>query len=173
MSEQKNTVKLEPMDIQIGATILISLLLCRWVNLLGIPLEGMVVSTGALMCVQDSTKAAWSTSLTRMLGVFIGGLLGVIIALIDNAVDIPWVFYLMCSVGVVINLLVCKYFRMIYVQARVSALTLLLTVMVYGGVDRLDYATNRFIGSLVGALIALLVTVAFAQVRKRRGREEA
>lgn len=171
MAEQKNTVKLELMDIQIGITILISLFLCHGANALGIPLEGMVVSTGALMCVQDSAKAAYTTSLTRMLGVFVGGLLGVMIALIDNAVDLPWVFYLMCSVGVVVNLLVCKYFKMIYVQARVSALTLLLTVMVYGGMDRLDYALNRFVGSLVGALIAVVMTMIFSAIVKRTKKE--
>ena len=163
MEKKKNIVKLELMDIQIGVTILLCLLLCHWGNQLGIPIEALAVSTGAVMCVQGSAKDAWKVSLTRILGVVCGGVLGVVIALIDNAVGVPYVFYLLCALGVVVNLLVCKMFKMIYVQARVSALTLLLVVMVFDGVDRLDYAVNRFIGSLVGALIALLVTLLFAK----------
>lgn len=167
MLEQKDKCRIELMDIEIGITILVCLLACHVANLMGVPIEALAVSTGAIMCVQDSTKAAYTTSLIRILGVVCGGVLGVIIALIDNAVGIPLVFYLLCAAGVVVNLLVCKMFKMIYVQARVSALTLLLVVMVFDGVDRLDYAFNRFIGSLVGAGIALIVTKIFAVIVNR------
>lgn len=168
MSEQKNAVKLELMDLQIGVTIIMCLVLCHWANHFGLHIEALAVTTGAIMCVQDSTKAAYTTSLTRMLGVICGGLFGVLIALIDNIVGIPYVFYLLCGIGVVINLLVCKCFKMIYVQARVSCLSLLLVVMVFEGVDRFDYAINRFIGSLVGAVFALLVTVLFGALAKKK-----
>lgn len=163
MSELKKRCGLELMDVEIGLTILLCLLLSHWANQIGIHVEALAVTTGAIMCVQEGTKAAYTTSLIRMIGVICGGLLGVIIALIDNAVGIPYVFYLMCSIGVIVNLLVCKMFKMIYVQARVSCISLLLVVMVLEGVDRLDYAINRFIGSLVGALIAFLVTAIFTR----------
>lgn len=162
MSKYKIRFKPELMDIQIGVTIVLCLVLCHVANQIGINIEALVVSTGAIMCVQDSTKAAYNTSLIRILGVVLGGLFGVVIVLIDNVIGIPYVFYLLCGIGVVLNLLVCKCFNMIYVQARVSCLSLLLVVMVFEGVDRLDYATGRFVGSLVGALIALLVTVLFS-----------
>lgn len=169
MAGEKRRVKLELMDIQIGLTILLCLVLSHLANDLGIRLEALAVTTGAIMCVQDSTKAAYTTSLTRMLGVICGGLFGVIIAFVDNAVQAPFVFYLMVAAGVVLNLLVCKYFKMIYVQARVSCLSLLLVTMVFGGADRFDYAVNRFVGSLAGAAIALGVTVVFGViVRKYR-----
>lgn len=171
MPEQNNRWKLELMDVQIGVTILLCLFLCHWANGMGLHIEALAVTTGAIMCVQDSTKAAYHTSLIRILGVVCGGGLGVLIALIDNAVGIPYVFYLLCALGVVVNLLICKAFRMAYVQARVSALSLLLVVLVFQGVDRLDYAVNRFIGSLVGAAIALAVTVLFG-VLLNRGKKE-
>lgn len=167
MPEQKNNCRIELMDIQIGITILLCLVLCHVANQFGITIEALAVSTGAIMCVQDTTKSAYTTSLIRILGVVVGGLLGVTIVLLDNLINIPYVFYLMCALGVVANLLVCKLFRMVYVQARVSCLSLLLVVMVLEGVDRLEYATNRFIGSIVGAVIALLVSMAFSAVVKR------
>ena len=159
--------KLEKMDVVIGATIVLCLFLSHWANERGVNIEALAVTTGALMCVQDSTRAAYTTSLTRMLGVLCGGLLGMVIVWVDNLVGQPYVFYLLCGMGVVVNLLVCKKFQMIYVQARVSALTLLLVVMVFEGVDRLEYALNRFIGSLAGALIALLVTFLAGKLGRR------
>ena len=159
----KNTHwKPERMDIQIGVTIVLSLLLCQWMGI-----EALAVTTGALMCVQDSTKAAYTSSLIRMAGVLWGGLLGVVIAVIDNFVGQPYLFYLLCGAGVVANLMLCKRLGMAYVQARVSALTLLLVVMVFEGTDRLTYAAGRFSGSLLGAVIALAVTFAFGKLDKK------
>lgn len=171
MPEQKNTCKLELMDIQIGITILLCLVLCHVANSIGIRIEALAVSTGAIMCVQDSTKSAYTTSLIRILGVVLGGLFGVVIVLIDNVIGIPYVFYLLCAVGVVANLLLCKLFKMIYVQARVSCLSLLLVVMVLEGVDRLDYAMSRFIGSIAGAVIALVVSMVFSFVIRKINRK--
>ncbi|MBQ9148837.1 MAG: hypothetical protein IJX69_04635 [Oscillospiraceae bacterium] len=166
MRKPSNRGKIERMDLQIGATILLCLLLCHVANGLGIQIEALAVTTGAIMCVQDSAKAAYKASLIRILGVFFGGALGVAIVLIDNAIGVSYIFYLLCGIGVVVNLLVCKLFNMIYVQARVSCLSLLLVVLVFEGVDRLDYAVGRFVGSLVGAAIALLVTAIFAVMVK-------
>ena len=159
---ERTSWKPERMDIQIGVTIVLSLLLCHWTGI-----EALAVTTGALMCVQDSTKAAYTSSLIRMAGILWGGLLGVAIAVIDNLVGQPYLFYLLCGVGVVANLLLCKRFGMVYVQARVSALTLLLVVMVFEGTDRLTYAVDRFAGSLVGAVIALGVTFVFGKLEKK------
>lgn len=167
MSEQKNLVKLELMDVLIGLTIVICLVFCHTMKQFGVHVEALAVTTGALMCVQDTTKSAWTTSLTRVLGVFLGGLFGVIVVLLDNTLDIPGVFYLLCGVSVIVNLLVCKCFKMIYVQARVSCLTQILVVLCMEGADRLEYAFARFVGSLVGAAIALLVTVIFGAAAKR------
>ena len=157
---ERTSWKPERMDIQIGVTIVVSLLLCHWVRWF----EALAVTTGALMCVQDSTRAACTSSLIRLAGILFGGLLGVVIAVIDNFLGEPYLFYLLCGAGVVANLLLCKAFGMVYVQARVSALTLLLVVMVFDGADRLTYAVNRFTGSLIGAVIALGVTFAFARL---------
>ena len=165
---QENTEKIELMDIVIGVTILVCLLLCHWINEMGIRLEALAVTTGAIMCVQDSTKAAFSASVNKMIGVFVGGLFGIGIALIDSAVGNPYVFYVLCSLGVIATVLVCKFFKMIYVQARVGGLSMLLVVMVLNGTDRLDYALNRFIGSLVGAVLALAVSLVFSLVTKKK-----
>lgn len=167
MSEPKNACRIELIDIQIGVTIVLCLLLCHVANRLGLRIEALAVSTGAIMCVQDSTKAAYDASLVRVLGVFCGGVTGVVIVLIDNVIGMPYVFYLLCGFGVVGNLFLCKLLKMPYVQARVSCLTLLLVVLAFEGADRLLYALGRFVGGLVGAVIAMLVTVVFSVIDKK------
>lgn len=173
MPQPEKKEGVEWMDLLIGITILMCLVLCHIANEAGIHIEALAVTTGAIMCVQDSTRAAFSVSLTRLVGVFMGGLFGIGVALIDSAVGIPWVFYVLCSLGVIANLLVCKFFNMIYVQARVSCLTLLLVVMVFDGADRLDYALNRFIGSIVGAVFAIIVTMVFSAIARKLRKEES
>lgn len=167
MREQKNGWKMDLMDIQIGVTIVFCLLLCHAAERLGFQDQALAVCTCAVMCVQDSTKAAYQVSLTRILGVICGGITGVGIVLIDNVIGISYVFYLLCGIGVVVNLVLCKLVKMIYVQARVSCMTLLLVVLALQGADRLHYALGRFIGSLVGALAALVVTMIFAAISKK------
>ena len=172
MPQQNNIEKVETMDILIGVTIFVCLVFCHIVNAWGIPIEALAVTTGAIMCVQDSTKAAFATSLTRMIGVVVGGMFGIGIILIDSAVGIPFVFYLLCSAGVVATIVVCKFFKMIYVQARVSGITMLLVTMVFEGMVRMEYAVNRFIGGLVGAVLSLLVSLVFVWITKRMKKED-
>ena len=166
MSEEKNMRKMDLVDIQIGVTIILSMLLCHWANQAGIRIEALVVTTGAIMCVQDSTKAAYKASLVRILGVLCGGLTGIAIVLIDNVLGMTYVFYLMCGMGVVLNMLLCRQFGLNYVRGRVSCITMLLVVMVAHGADRLEYAMGRLVGGLAGALVAILVTYVFAAIGK-------
>lgn len=168
MSEQKSVRRLSQVDIQIGITILLCLVLCYVANHFGVRIEALAVTTGAIMCVQDNTKAAYQTSLIRILGVLYGGVIGVVVVLIDNAIGNLVVFYLLCAVGVVVNMLICKYLNMTFIQARVSAMTMLLVALTFEGTDRLGYALSRFVGSLVGALIALLVTFVFVKIFRNR-----
>ena len=168
MPQENRYSKLEVMDVLIGVTILVCLIFCHFANQAGFHVEAMAVTTGAIMCVQDNARTAWTTSATRISGVVVGGMYGVGIALIDSAVGSPTLFYILCTLGVVATLLVCKFFKMIYVQARVSALTMLLVAMVSDGVGRVDYARNRFIGSLVGAVLALAVSLDFSLLPKKK-----
>lgn len=167
MQEQKNGGIIERMDIQIGVTIVLCLLLCHAAEQIGFQNQALAVCTGAVMCVQDSAKAAYKVSLTRILGVICGGVTGVVVVLIDNVIGIPFVFYLLCGVGVVGNLLLCKRLKMVYIQARVSCMTLLLVALALQGTDRLRYALGRFLGSLVGAVAAVLVSMAFAAITQK------
>lgn len=167
MQDTKNKIGVAPIDIAIGACVALTLLVCHLAGMLGLQIQALAACTGAVMCVQDSKNASWGAGLNRIKGVLCGGLVGVAVVLIDNALNIDVVFYLLVGIGVVANLLLCKVVKLPFVQARVSCMSLLLVTLVLQNAARINYAVGRLIGTLVGAVVALLVSMAFASLNKK------
>lgn len=150
-------VSITGLDIRIGIAIMLSLLVCHLTSLLGFQLQSLAACTGAVMCVQDSCKASWKASLTRLLGVVCGGAVGIAVVLIQTQIDNTYLFIILCGSAVVMNLFLCKLVKIPYVTARVSCMTFLLVVLVLQGTARINYAFGRFLGTLAGALVSTLV----------------
>ena len=167
MNEVKQKIGIAPIDVAIGISVIVCLLVCHVAGLLGLQIQALAACTGAVMCTQDNKKASWGAGLNRILGVLCGGLIGILIVLIDNAVNADLLFYLMVGVGVVANMLLCKVVKLPFVQARVSCMSLLLVTLVLQGGLRINYAFGRLIGTLVGACVALLVSMVYAAVTKK------
>ena len=87
-----NAEKIEVMDVLIGVCIVVCLVFCHYVNQTRTVIDALAVTTSAIMCVQDNTKDAYRSSLTKMIGVFVGGIFGIAIVLIDSAVQVPMLF---------------------------------------------------------------------------------
>lgn len=168
MNETKNKISITGIDISIGVTVMLCLLVCHVAGLLGVQLQALSACTGAVMCVQDSRKASWGAGLNRILGVICGGVAGIAVVLADNLIQIELVFYLLMGVGVVLNLLLCKLVKLPFVQARVSCMSLMLVTLVLQGGARINYAFGRLLGTLVGAVVALLVSMAFAAAFQKK-----
>lgn len=167
MTETKNKIGVEPIEIAIGAAVALTLLVCHLAGMLGWQIQALAACTGAVMCVQDGKKASWGAGLNRIKGVLCGGAVGIAVVLIDNAVNMDLVFYLLAGIGVVANLLLCKAVKLPFVQARVSCMSLMLVTLVLQNTARINYAFGRLIGTLVGAVVALLVSMAFAAIVKK------
>lgn len=167
MNETRTKIGVEPIEIAIGVAVALCLLVCHAAGLLGWQIQALAACTGAVMCVQDGKKASWGAGLNRIRGVLCGGLTGIAVVLIDNAVNVDLVFYLLVGIGVVINLLLCKVVKLPLVQARVSCMSLMLVTLVLQGGARIHYAVGRLIGTLAGAVVALLVSMAFAAIMKK------
>ena len=167
MTGTKNKIGIEPIEIAIGAAVALTLLVCHLAGLLGLQIQALAACTGAVMCVQDSKKASWGAGLNRIKGVLCGGLIGIVIVLIDNALNVDLVFYLLVGIGAVVNLLLCKAAKLPFVQGRVSCMSLLLVTLVLQGGLRINYAFGRLIGTLVGACMALLVSMVFVAITKK------
>lgn len=163
----KQKIAVTGLDIRIGIAIMLSLLVCHIASGLGFQLQSLAACTGAVMCVQENGKASWKAGLTRLLGVVCGGAVGIVVVLIQSRFDNAYLFMLLCGVAVVVNLLLCKVVKMPYVTARVSCMTFLLVVLVLQGTARINYAFGRFLGTLVGALVSLLVAVVWDAISRK------
>ncbi len=167
MNETKNKIAVAPIDFAIGAAVIAALLVCHVAGMFGLQIQALAACTGAVMCVQDGKKASWGAGMNRLLGVICGGVTGIVVVLIDNLIHVDLIFYLLVGVGVVANLLLCRAVKLPMVQARVSCMSLMLVTLVLQGGARINYAFGRLIGTLVGAVVALLVSMAFAAIVKK------
>lgn len=167
MNETKNKLCLSGLELRIGITIVICLLVCKLCEMLGFSIQALAACTGAVMCVQEGGKASFGACKNRVLGVICGGIVGVGVVLLDNMIGIDLIFYLLVGLGIMANFMLCKAVKLPLVQARVSCMTLLLVVLVLGGPFRLSYAIGRFIGTLVGALVAWAVSAAWEKLSEK------
>lgn len=154
MKETKTKISLTGLEFRIGLAIVLCLLVCHISEMQGFTIQALAACTGAVMCVQDGRKASVGACKNRVLGVICGGVVGIAVVLIDNLIGNDLIFYLLVGVGIMVNFLLCKVAKLPLVQARVSCMTVLLVVLVLGGEARINYAIGRFIGTLVGAVIA-------------------
>lgn len=168
MNETQNKIGLTGLEFRIGITIVLTLLVCKLSEILGFSIQALAACTGAVMCVQEGGKASLGACKNRVLGVICGGIVGVGVVLLDNLIGVDLVFYLLVGLGIMANFLLCKVAKLPLVQARVSCMTVLLVVLVLGGDARINYAIGRFIGTLVGALIAWAVSAAWEKIAPKK-----
>lgn len=164
MNDTQNKIQLSGLELRIGITMVLCLLACKLAELLDFFIQSLAVCTGAVMCVQEGGKVSFGACKNRVLGVICGGIVGIAVVLLDNLIGMDLVFYVLVGLGIMANFLLCKLVKLPLVQARVSCMTVLLVVLVLGGPARIHYAIGRFIGTLVGALIAWVVSAAWEKI---------
>lgn len=168
MNETKNEITLSGLELRIGITIVICLLVCKLCELLGFSIQALAACTGAVMCVQEGGKASFGACKNRVVGVVCGGIVGIAVVFLDNLIGMDLVFYLLVGLGIMANFLLCKVAKLPLVQARVSCMTVLLVVLVLGGPARINYAIGRFIGTLIGALVAWGVSTVWEKLSVKK-----
>lgn len=168
MNETQNKIGLTGLELRIGITIVLCLLLCKLCELLGLSIQALAACTGAVMCVQEGGKTSMGACKNRVVGVICGGIVGIAVVLLDNLIGVDLIFYLLVGLGIMANFVLCKVARLPLVQARVSCMTVLLVVLVLGGEARLNYAIGRFIGTLAGALVAWGVSAAWEKLSAKK-----
>ncbi|MBO6040609.1 MAG: hypothetical protein J6P58_05315, partial [Oscillospiraceae bacterium] len=69
-------------DVRIGVGIVLALLLAH-----GIPgdlIQKLAACTAVIMCTQENASFGWRSALTRVEGVVIGGVIAVLVVLLDG-----------------------------------------------------------------------------------------
>lgn len=173
MEEKHGGVHIAGVDIRIGIAIALCLLVCRLAALAGWEIQSLAACTAVIMCVQANGKSSLHAGMTRLLGVLCGGVVGIAVVVIDNAVQIAGIFFVLAGVGAVLTLLLCKIVRIPPIAGRVSCMTLLLVILVAQGSGRIGYAFGRLIGTLCGALVSLLVAAAWDALSGKKAKPAA
>lgn len=168
----KSKFRIGNQEIRIGAGIIVCLFISWFIP----QIQRLAACTAVVMCTQEISRGTLASGLTRMKGVICGGAAGVAVVLLDHIIQIEFVFFLLCGIGIVLNLFICRIIHMPPVTDRVSAITFCLVVLLAEGNGRIFYALNRFAGTLVGALVALILTAVWCSVRntevRGRGQDE-
>lgn len=154
--------KIGNQEIRIG----IGIVLCLFLSYFIPQIQRLAACTAVVMCTQEINKVTFKSGVTRLKGVICGGVSGIIVVLLDNLIQIEFVFFLLCGVGIVLNLFLCKIIHMPKVTDRVSVITFCLVVLLAQGNARVFYAVSRFVGTLAGALVALLLTALWCAILK-------
>jgi uncharacterized membrane protein YgaE (UPF0421/DUF939 family) len=163
MQEQTQKISISNVDVRIGIGTVLGLLVAHFFD----GVQALAVCTAIIMCTQDNSKFSWKSGLNRVLGVVIGGLCGTVVVLLDTAIGNEYVFILLAGLGVVLNLVCCQLAKMPNIVARVSCITFVLVVLLADGLFRVKYALLRLLGTVIGALLALVLAWAWDQIQAK------
>lgn len=158
--EATNKLGITNVEIRIGLGVIICLFICYFVP----DIQRLAACTAVVMCTQEIQKATYKAGLTRLLGVLCGGIAGVLVVLLDGVFGNDFIFFILCGVGIVLNFILCHLAKMPPITARVSVITFCLVTFLLTGNARLMYAVNRFVGTLVGAVVALLLAFIWQKI---------
>ena len=162
--------KITFLDLRIVLSVLICLLSAELLNQLGIKyhygkmdleiLQHMTAAISCLLVCQKDGHTSTKAGINRIILTAIGGGLGIVIALFDNYIFYsPWLDVLLITIGVLAALFLCKLAGLPYVNARIGGVTCILVAGTLSGTARVPFAIFRFISTIYGAVISVLVTM--------------
>lgn len=160
-SKKENTIRL---DVQMAVAIIICLLLSKVVP----EFQAMTACISVLLCVQDNMKISRKTGITRLIITAIGGVIGVLVVLIDIAVGNQWIFIILAAIGILLTMHFCKLAKVPYISARIGGVTYILVILTRIGTDRIWYALYRLLSTFYGVVIVLIVAWIFSVIWKKR-----
>lgn len=121
-------------------------------------IQSLAVCTAIIMVTQTSDKVTFKSGLTRLLGVISGGMIGILIVLLNEMMTNNVLIFAIEGMGILVNFLSCRLLKLPMIAARVSCITLVLVVLVMPGLNRLEYAVDRGIGTIIGIAITLVLS---------------
>ncbi len=127
-------------------------------------LQKMTCCISCFLVCQDNTKISFSSGVNRMIITFIGGVVGIVVILLDEAFRIDWLMIPMLGAAVILTLLLCKLAKVPYVNARIGCVTLVLVTCTMASTARIWYGVFRLVSTLFGVIVSLLVTWVFQKL---------
>lgn len=161
-------IRLTLLDVRIGVAVLLCCLSATALKYFGITfsfgemrleiLQKMTACISCLLVCQDNVKLSGKAGVNRLIITAIGGAVGVVATILDVRLQNEWLMVLFVALGVIITLFLCKCAKVPYINARIGGVTFILVSCTLTQYARVYYAVFRFISTLYGTLVVLLVT---------------
>ncbi len=131
-------------------------------------IQKMTACIACLLCCQDNLTISRKAGINRIIITFIGGLTGIGVILLDNLIGNDWIMAALMFIGIIVTLLLCKAARVPYINARIGGVTFVLVTCTLHAGERIYYGCFRFISTIFGVLVVMLVTWIFSFFQKKR-----
>ena len=166
------------LDVRIAVAVLICFLVSTVLSHAGFLLtvgekhieiiQKMTACIACLLCCQDNLMISRRAGVNRIIITFIGGLVGIGVILLDNIIGNDWIMAGMVFLGILVTLLLCKAAKVPYINARIGGVTFILVTCTLQGSLRIYYGCFRFISTIFGVLVVMLVTWIFSLFSKKK-----
>lgn len=157
--ESKNT-KLEELDLRMISAVGICLLLSYLFRNVGLSnfYNQLVAAIATLFCTQYTRRESLKAGKTRLMVIFIGGILGLIVVALDNMINNQIAFFMLVLAGVLVTLFFCKLTKVLYIHSKIGCVGFLVVTLALSGTMRIPYGISLLISTILGVIISLVVT---------------
>ncbi|SHE41410.1 FUSC family protein [Clostridium fallax] len=119
----------------------------------------------AVICVKDTWENSFTIGKNRLIGTFIGGIIGIVFIFISQTIHFFNTQSIITAVGIIVVIHICNLMNR--PGSTVIACIVFLAIMVnLKGTGPYLYAINRILDTFIGVIIALLVNRYIAPVKK-------
>lgn len=163
--------KVTRLDLRMAISVFICVLTATILDAAGLEfpfgqmhLEVIQKMTAAISCMlvcQESVPISWKAGVNRLIITAVGGVIGIVVILLDNAIGNGYVMSILVGVGIVVVLYLCKLTKVPYINCRIGCVTFILVTCTLSGSARIYYGIFRFISTFYGVLVVMLVTWIF------------
>ena len=143
--------------VKIMLAVLICMLTARFSNGW---IQYMSACFSTVLCMMETRESSLDTGLKRIRITVIGGLLGIVIVLLDQLFQREVLFYVMAILGLIPVLAICRMAKVGEMKCRSGCVCYLAVLVIKSGADRLEFAGLRLLGTVYGVMIAVLVSYA-------------
>lgn len=111
----------------------------------------------AVICMKDTYENSLSIGISRLLGTFLGGLLGIItIYLLSFLPNVSSFNALITALGTILVIHMCTILKK-PASVTISCIVFISIMLNYVGIDSYFYAINRTIDTAIGVIVAILI----------------
>lgn len=161
------------LDIRMAVAIFICVIASYGVKALGYGeyYQTMTAAISVLLCTQDYTRSSWKAGVIRLIVTAIGGICGILVVALDEKIQSPLAFSVLCSIGILLTLFLGKVVKVPYINCRIGGVTFILVVLTRQGSERISYAVFRILSTLWGVLVVIAIAVIWEVVLNRKKNE--